>query len=67
MKTTIDIPDDLLNDLMSRTSAQTKREAVILAITEFNQRRRMSELTGMLGTFVDFMDRKELDSARKTN
>lgn len=66
MKTTIDIPDDLLNDLMRRTAAQTKREAVILAITEFNQRRRMSELTGVLGTFVDFMDRTELDATRKT-
>jgi len=64
MKTTIDIPEDLLKDLMRRTSAATKRDAVITAIREYNQRRRMSELTSILGTFSDFMDRVELDGAR---
>ena len=64
MKTTIDIPEDLLEDLMRRTSAATKRDAVITAIREYNQRRRMSELTSILGTFSDFMDRAELDGAR---
>lgn len=64
MKTTIDIPEELLKDLMKRTSASTKREAVIIAIVEYNQRRRMGELTSMLGTFRDFMDRKELDGTR---
>ena len=64
MKTTIDIPEDLLKDLMKRTSASTKREAVIMAIVEYNQRRRMGELTPILGTFIDFMDRTELDGTR---
>lgn len=64
MKTTIDIPEDLLKDLMYRTSASTKREAVLMAIVEYNQRRRMAELTSVLGTFADFMDRSELDAAR---
>ena len=65
MKTTIDIPEDLLKDLMNRTSASTKREAVIMAIVEYNQRRRMGELTSVLGTFTDFMDRTELDAERE--
>ena len=64
MKTTIDIPEELLKDLMRRTAAATKREAVITAIVEYNQRRRMGELTSVLGTFVDFMDRTELDATR---
>lgn len=49
---------------MYRTSASTKREAVLMAIVEYNQRRRMAELTSVLGTFADFMDRSELDAAR---
>ena len=65
MKTTIDIPEDLLKELMNRTSASTKREAVIMAIVEYNQRRRMGELTSVLGTFTDFMDRTELDATRE--
>jgi Arc/MetJ family transcription regulator len=64
MKTTIDIPEDLLQDLMRRTSAATKREAVITAIVEYNQRRRMGELASILGTFGDFMNRTELDATR---
>jgi hypothetical protein len=64
MKTTIDIPEDLLRDLMKRTSAATKREAVIMAILEYNQRRRMGELASVLGTFTDFMDRTEMDATR---
>jgi len=64
MKTTIDIPDDMLSDLMNWTSAETKREAVLRAIAEYNQRRRMAELTSTLGTFVEFMDREDLDVMR---
>ena len=66
MKTTIDIPDNLLRDLMKRTAAATKREAVLTAIAEYTQRRRMADLSSMLGTFVDFMDREDLTATRET-
>jgi hypothetical protein len=65
MKTTIDIPDDLLLDLMKLTAAATKREAVLTAIAEYTQRRRMAELSSVLGTFVDFMDREDLAASRE--
>ena len=53
MKTTIDIPDDELRDAMRFTKAKTKREAVVQILSEFNRRRRMSELVKYSGTFSD--------------
>jgi hypothetical protein len=44
MKTTVDIPDQELEDAMKFTGAKTKREAIVTAITEFNRRRRMAQL-----------------------
>lgn len=53
MKTTIDIPEQALKDAMRFTRAKTKREAVVTALEEFNQRRRMAELVRHAGTFGD--------------
>ncbi|MCY4362518.1 MAG: type II toxin-antitoxin system VapB family antitoxin [Gammaproteobacteria bacterium] len=50
MKTTIDIPDNELEDAMRFTNAKTKREAVVTAITDFNQRKRMAGLIKHAGT-----------------
>ena len=55
MKTTVDIPDEELEDAMRFSGAQTKREAIVTAIVEFNRRRRMAELvkySGSSGTFI---------------
>ncbi len=64
MKTTIDIPDRMLRELLDRTGAETKRDAVLLAIEEYNRRRRMADLVKTLGTFEDFMSQSELDTMR---
>jgi hypothetical protein len=64
VKTTVDIPDGMLQELLRYTAASTKRDAILAAIGEFNERRRMAELTSLLGTFRDFMDRDDLDRAR---
>jgi len=53
MKTTIDIPENELQDAMRFTRATTKREAVVKALEEFNRRRRMAELVKYAGTFSD--------------
>ena len=65
MKTTIDIPKNMLEELMQNTEAGTKKEAVLAAISEYNRRKRMAQLTDMLGTFLDFMDKDELDKMRE--
>ena len=53
MKTTIDIPDNELRDVMRFTRATTKREAIVKVLEEFNRRRRMAELVKYSGTFSD--------------
>ena len=65
MKTTIDIPDDELSDAMRFTHAQTKREAVVTAIADFNRRRRMTELMKYAGTCTDLMTVEELQAQRR--
>ncbi len=64
MKTTIDIPDRELRDILRSTGARTKREAVVTAIVEFNRRRRLARLVQRLGTFEHFLSHDELDRLR---
>jgi len=66
MKTTVDIPDDELEDVMRFTRATTKREAIVTAITEFNRRRRMAELVKRAGTCADLITAEELQRARRS-
>ncbi|MDE0861810.1 MAG: type II toxin-antitoxin system VapB family antitoxin [Akkermansiaceae bacterium] len=41
MKTTIDIPDDLLTGVMEFTGAKTKRDAVVQALEKYHRRERV--------------------------
>jgi hypothetical protein len=65
VKTTVDIPDNELLDLMRVTAARTKRDAILQAIREFNRKRKLSEVAKMLGTFTDFMSQDELRRMRE--
>lgn len=65
MKTTIDIPEAELKEAIRHTGAKTKKDAVVLALKEFNRRRRLAKLTAMLGTFKDFMTQEELAAMRE--
>lgn len=66
MKTTIDIPDKELREVVRNTGAKTKREAVVTAIVEFNQRRRRQSLIAQFGTFDDFMTPEDLRKLRES-
>ena len=64
MKTTIDIPENELKDVMRFTEAKTKREAVVRVLEEFNHRRRMAELVKYSGTFSNnFPTNEEIEAA----
>lgn len=66
MKTTIDIPDAMLEEAMRYTCAKTKRSAVITAIEKFNRLQRLRELNAKLkGTFVEFMTQEDLRVMRE--
>lgn len=65
MKTTIDIPEQELADAIRFTRARTKREAVVIALTDFNRRKRMAELVKYAGTCGDLMTVEELQQQRR--
>lgn len=65
MKTTIDIPENELKQVMKFTGAKTKKAAVVFALKEFNKKQRLANLAGMLGTFEDFMTQDELKIMRE--
>ena len=65
MKTTIDIPDHELADAIRFTNASTKREAVVIALSDFNRRRRIAELAGHAGTGTGMMTSEELHALRR--
>ncbi len=65
MKTTVDIPEDELEDAIRFTQAKTKREAIVGAIADFNRRMRMAELVQYAGTCPDLITPQELQAARR--
>jgi len=64
MKTTIDIPQSEMSDVIRFTGAKTKREAVLTAIADFNRRKRIAELARYAGTCPDLMTADELSQQR---
>jgi uncharacterized protein YbaA (DUF1428 family) len=65
MKTTLDIPDRELRDVLRFTKAKTKREAVVTAVMEYNQRKRMAALRKHAGVSDTFMTAEELMKLRQ--
>ena len=65
MKTTVDIPDREFADVMRFTHAQTKREAIVTAIADYNCRRRMAELVKHAGTCDAFVSVEEIQRQRR--
>lgn len=64
MRTTIDIPESLLNEAMRFARTKNKREAVVAAVRDYNKRHRMAALTRHLGTCKNMMTAKELSEMR---
>ncbi|MFO1491658.1 MAG: type II toxin-antitoxin system VapB family antitoxin [Kiritimatiellia bacterium] len=65
MKTTIDIPDQALRDVLRNSGAKTKREAVLMAIDEFNRNRRLAGFLRRAGRSKTFMALDELKTLRE--
>jgi len=63
MKTTIDIPERELRDVLKFTHAKTKKDAVVGALMDFNQRKRMAGLVKHLGTFNSLMTNEEIEAS----
>ena len=65
MKTTIDIPDDALNQLLESTGAKTKKDAILQAVDFYNKSKKLKKLANQLGSFDGFMNSEELDAMRR--
>ena len=65
MRMTVDIPEGELEDVMRFTRAQTRSEAIVTSITEFNGRCRMTELTRRAETSTEMMTTNGLQRARR--
>ncbi len=65
MKTTIDIPEKLLREVMKLSRAETKREGVVAAMEEYTRRRHVEDLIAMLGKSDTFMTEAELMAMRQ--
>lgn len=64
MKTTVDIPEHMLVELIQHTAARTRQEAILTAIGEYNRRHRIEALADVVGTFDQFMTADELSQSR---
>ena len=49
---------------MRYTGARTKREAVVIALIDFNRRQRLLRLAEQFGTFEELMTQEELQQSR---
>ncbi|HZQ47552.1 MAG TPA: type II toxin-antitoxin system VapB family antitoxin [Verrucomicrobiae bacterium] len=66
MKTTIDIPEKMLEEAIKFTGAKTKKEAVLTAVEKYNKLRRLAALNARIrGTFKDFMTQDDLKIMRE--
>ncbi len=65
MKTTVNIPDDTLQEAMRHSGASTKRDAIVIAIEDYNRRKRQQALVTYAGTCDDLMTIEELRGARQ--
>ena len=60
MKTTLDLPEDILKEAMHFAGKQTQQEIVVKALTQFNRKHKLDTLLARLGRSNTFMTSKEL-------
>lgn len=60
MKTTLDIPEKELRDVVRFTKAKTKQEAVATVVAEYNRRERIAALRKYAGASDTFTSAGEL-------
>ena len=65
MKTTVEIPDTELEDLMRFTGASTERQAILTAIVDYNRRQRVAALVGHAGKAEALVTPDELQALRR--
>jgi hypothetical protein len=73
MRTTLNLDEDLIKDLMAVTEARTKVEAIHLAVSEFVRRRKLEGLKALSGKVhiaenwqeIEEMELRELEQQKE--
>lgn len=65
MRTTLDLPEDLIEEVQELSKSKTKTEAIILVLSEYKKRRKLELLAEQLGTFDNLISPKELKKLQK--
>ncbi len=65
---TIDINEDLINDVMKKAGVRTKKDAIVTALKDYLRRKKIEELKGLIGNYESFEltldDLKKMRDAR---
>lgn len=69
MRTTIDVPEKLMNELMSVSSSRKKKEAVRIALEEFVRQEKIKNLLALPGKIeisdvTSELEQMELDESK---
>ena len=68
MRTTVDLPEDLLRSVQELTGAKTRKDALIIALEDYRRRRRLERLLEAAGTLEFELDARairEQDARRR--
>jgi len=66
MRTTLDIDEDLLKNVIRATGAPSKKRAIETALREFLRAKRLRELSELIDNYEDFdMTLEELEGMRR--
>ena len=54
MRTTIDINENLINEVMKKAGAKTKKEAIVTAMKDYLRFKKIEELRELVGNYDTF-------------
>ena len=65
MRTTIEIDNDLLKEVMEKSGAKSKKIAIVTAMKDYRRLKRREELKNLIGNYDEFsLDHKDLRKMR---
>ncbi|MBP7280083.1 MAG: type II toxin-antitoxin system VapB family antitoxin [Leptospiraceae bacterium] len=65
MKTTIDIPEKILSEVLLYSKMKSKKDAIITAMEEYVQKKKMEKFASKLGTLENLISNSELQKLRR--
>ena len=54
MRTTIDINEELIQDVMKKAGVRTKKDAIVTALKDYLKHKKVEELKGLIGNYESF-------------